>query len=52
MDFKIIGYVALALIGLWMALRIIGQRAINKLIENEFDHVVHSDKHKVKGRFE
>ncbi len=50
-EYKTIGYIAIGLIAIYFAVRIAGQMAIRKLIRAEFDHVVNSDEHKVKGRF-
>ncbi|MBW2970479.1 hypothetical protein KY319_05135 [Candidatus Woesearchaeota archaeon] len=52
MEYKIIGYVLLGLLGLYVAFRMLGQYAFSKLIKSEIEHVVDSDKFKVKGRFE
>ena len=52
MDYKIYGYIALGLIAVYLAIRLAGQWAINKLIRTEFEHVLNSKEHKVKGRFE
>jgi len=51
-EYRTVGYIALALITIYIALRMFGQHAINKLVKAELDHVVHSDKYKVKGRYE
>lgn len=52
MEYKIIGYILLGLLGLYVAFRMLGQYAVNKLIRSEMEHVVVSDKFKVKGRYE
>ncbi len=52
MEYKIIGYIALALIAVYIALRMAGQWAIKKLIRAEFEHVLNSEEHKVKGRYD
>ena len=52
MDYKIYGYIALALLAVYLGLRMAGQFAVKKLIRAEFEHVLHGEEHKVKGRYE
>ena len=51
-EYKIYAYIAIGLLALYLAIRIAGQRAIKKLIRAEYEHVLHSEEHKVKGRYE
>jgi len=54
--YKTIGYIALGVAAAYVTMRITfhmaGQRAMRKNIQAEFDHVLHSDEHKAKGRYE
>ena len=52
MEYKILAYAALALLAVYFAMRMAGQWAVKKLIRAEFEHVIHSEEHKVKGRYE
>jgi len=52
MIYKIIGYIALAVIAAYIGLRIAGERAFKKVVESELNHVLHGKEHKVKGRYE
>lgn len=52
MEYKILGYIALGLLGVYIGFKLLGQYAINKLIRAEFDHVINSNEHKVKGRYD
>jgi len=51
-DYSILAYLALGLLGLWIIRGFLGQLAFKRLVQSELDQVVSSDKHKVKGRFE
>lgn len=52
MEYKIIGYVLIGLLALYLGVRLLGQYAFRKLVQAELDHVVTSDDYKVKGRYE
>ncbi len=51
MDHRIIGYVALGLLVIYLALRFMEQYAFKKIVRAEVEHVLNSDEHKVKGRY-
>jgi len=51
-DYKIYGIIALGLLAIYVALKLAGQWAVNKLIRAEFEHVLNHKEHKVKGRYE
>ena len=50
-DYKIYAFVGAALIAIYLAMRIFGQMAFNKLVRAEVEQVLTSDENKVKGRF-
>ena len=52
MEYKIIGYAAIALFTLFFFLRLLGYLAFSKLVASEFEHIIASDDHKTKGRFD
>lgn len=52
MDYKIVGYIAAILLTIYIAIRLAGQWAVNKLVRAEFEHVLNHENHKVKGRFQ
>ena len=52
MDYKIFAYIGIGLVIAYLALRLMGQLAVTKLVRAELDHVVNHDDHKVKGRFQ
>ncbi len=53
MDYKVMVY---AVVGVFAAVyiicRLLGRLAIKKLIRTEYEHVLNSEEHKVKGRYE
>jgi len=51
MEYRIIGYIALGIIGAYIVLRIVGQLAFKKIIRTELETVLHDEKHKVKGKY-
>ncbi len=51
-EYKTIGYIALGTLAAYITLRVMGQRAINKLINAELEHVINHKDHKVKGKYE
>ena len=51
-EYKIYAYVAVGLLALYLAIRLAGQHTIKKLIRAEYEHVLHGEEHKVKGKFE
>jgi hypothetical protein len=51
MEYKIIAYAAIALVAIYVAIKLAGQWAINKVVQAEFEHVLNNEEHKVKGRF-
>jgi hypothetical protein len=51
MDYRAIGYVALGLLALYLALRLMERYALQKIVQVEYEHVLNSDEHKVKGRY-
>lgn len=52
MDYEVISYVAFGVLAVYIAIRLFGQRTVNKLVQDELNHVMNSDEHKVKGRYE
>ena len=52
MEYKILAYTAVALFAVYFLMRLAEQWAVKKLIRAEFEHVIHSDEHKVKGRYQ
>lgn len=52
LDWRAIGIIAAVFFGLAITFRLIGQYAASKLVDLEFEHVLNSDEHKVRGRFE
>ena len=52
MEYKLIGYAALGLFALFFLLRLVGYLAFSKLVASEFEHIIASDEHKTKGRFD
>ncbi|MCX6708857.1 MAG: hypothetical protein NTW67_04405 [Candidatus Woesearchaeota archaeon] len=51
MDYRILAYVGIGLIALYLAVRLLGQYAFGRLVDAEFSHVLNADEHKVKGRY-
>jgi hypothetical protein len=52
-DYKIITYFALGtLAAAYLISRIVSQLAVGKLIRAEYEHVLNSEEHKVKGRYQ
>ena len=51
-DYKIYAYIGTALIAIYLAVRIFGQMAVNKLVRAEVEQVLTSEENKVKGRYE
>lgn len=51
-ELRIVGYVALGLIAIYVSLRLLAERAVKRLIRSELDSVVSGDEFKTKGRFE
>jgi hypothetical protein len=51
MDYRTIGYIALGMLALYMTLRLIERYALRKVVQVEYEHVLNSDEHKVKGRY-
>ncbi len=53
MDYNVMAY---AVVGVFAAVyiiyRLLGQLAVRKLIRTEYEHVLNSEEHKVKGKFE
>jgi len=52
METKIIAYIALALLVIYLAMRFMEQYAFKKIVRAEVEHVLNSDEHKVKGKFQ
>ena len=52
MEYKILTYIALALIAIYILIRASGEWAVKKLIRAEYEHVLNSEEHKVKGRYQ
>jgi len=52
MEYKIYLYIAMGLIGIYVAMRMAGQWAVNKLVQAELESVLNNDENKVKGRYE
>jgi hypothetical protein len=52
MEYKIIAYIALTLLAVYIIVRAMGEIALKKLIRTELDHVVNSEEHKVKGKYQ
>lgn len=52
MEYDIIVYAGIGLIAVYIAIRLAGQRLVNKLVRAEFEQVLNSEEHKVKGRFQ
>ncbi|MBS3148401.1 hypothetical protein J4219_05935 [Candidatus Woesearchaeota archaeon] len=52
MEYNYLVYGGFALLFLYLGLRVAGTLAFSKLVSDEFDHIIASDEHKVKGRFE
>lgn len=52
MDYRAIGYIALGMLALYIALRLMERYALRKLVQVEYEHVLNSDEHKVKGRYQ
>ena len=52
MEYKLIVYVLVGLVALYVGLRLFGQYVFNKLVQAELDHVVASEDYKVKSRYE
>ena len=52
LDWRVIGIIALVLGGIAITFRLLGQYAIQKLVTLEYEHVLNSDEHKVRGKFE
>jgi len=52
MDYRIIGYVALGVLALFIVRRLTIRWLINKFIRAEMNHVLNHPDFKVKGRFE
>lgn len=50
-DYKIYAFIGATLIVIYLAMRIFGQMAVNKLVRAEIEQVLTSDEHKTKGRF-
>jgi hypothetical protein len=51
MDYRAIGYIALGMLALYITLRLMERYALRKLVQVEYEHVLNSDEHKVKGRY-
>ena len=51
-EYKTLTYIVIGLLGLYLAFRIAEQRLINKIVRAELEHVIKSNEHKVKGRFQ
>ncbi len=52
LDWRVIGMIALVFFGLAITFRLLGQYAVRKVVDLEFEHVLNSDEHKVRGKFE
>lgn len=52
LDWRVIGIIALVFFGLALLFRLIGQYALQKIVLLEFEHVINSDEHKVRGKYE
>ncbi len=52
LDWRVIGIIALVFFGLAITLRLLGQFALQKVVMLEFEHVINSDEHKVRGKYE
>lgn len=52
LDLRFLGAAAFVLGGLYLLFRWMGSYASRKLTALEFEHVLNSDEHKVRGRFE
>jgi len=49
---EMIAYPALGLAAMYFIFRLAGQFAFGKLVKDEYAHIVASDEHKVKGRYQ
>ncbi|MBS3124632.1 hypothetical protein J4211_00025 [Candidatus Woesearchaeota archaeon] len=49
---KYLAYTAIIMFVLYAVFRLLGTRAISRLVEKEIDEVVNGEEYKVKGRFE
>jgi len=49
---RYIGYALLAMLAAYFTLRLLGERAISRIVQKEVDDVVNGEEYKVKGRFE
>lgn len=52
MEYNYLVYGGFALLFFYLVLRVLGTLAFTKLVNDEFEHIIASDEHKVKGRFE
>ncbi|MEM3154398.1 MAG: hypothetical protein QW165_02395 [Candidatus Woesearchaeota archaeon] len=52
MDYRIIGYVALGMLALYIGFCLMERYALRKLAQMEYERILNSDEHKVKGRYE
>jgi len=49
-DYELAGGIAIVFAVMYIALRLLARHAFSKLVNAEFEHVLNSDEHKVKGR--
>jgi len=52
LDWRVLGIIALALLGVYFGLRSLGESAMRKLVNLEYEQVLNSDENKVRGKFE
>lgn len=52
LDWRVIGVVALIFFGLSIGLRLLSQYAVSKVVDMEYEHVLNSEEHKVRGKYE
>ena len=52
MDYRIYGIIGIALAAVYLGVRLFGQMTFRKLVNAEVEHVLTSDEHKVKGRYQ